>query len=271
MSSTDPAPGGQWTELAEAARAAAEHAARANAAHEDLSGRVGALEDLVEQIVNQITDVPAGGPWCWRYLDPYEQVALFHEVRDWVDWMVVRYQVGSVVMPCWYKHGAAIEELTALYVSWRATYQRKPRAYSDDLTAWHDRWFWPCIRRIESEHFFKGCTRLQHDQGKDRTVVTDPDAFATDMSALMDGVRSGMDAEQVHSLLDTREAIALRPKDPTSPIKWGDTWWAILANSPDGLWVPRPEHVGQNLDELMKSKQSQGQRPRRAADEGGSV
>lgn len=214
--------------------------------------RVGDVEETVVILGDLLGEVPVGGAWCWRYLDPYETAALLVELRDWVDWMVVRYEVGLKVLPCWYLHGPAIEELTALYVSWRSTYQQKPRAYSDDLTAFHDRWFWSCLERIGRYKIFSGCTPLKHRDEPPTPATTDPRAFAQFTEELLaPPVIAGQDAEAVHKAIDAGHAIALRPKDPMTPVKWRGTWWAVLANSPDGLWVPRPAAVCEHLEELL--------------------
>lgn len=220
--------------------------------------RVDDLEQLLSELGEVVFGTPEGGPWCWRYLDPYETVALFVQVRDWVDWMVPRYLVHQDVLPCWYLHGPAIEELTGLYVSWRSTYKSEPASYSDNLTAFHDRWFWPAIGRMRRLKFFNGCTPLEHKE-HDQTYLrtTNPAHFADNMTELMGGVTPGADAEQVHAAIAAKEAVPLRnhTKDPKTPVRWRGTWWAILANSPDGLWVPRPAHVCEKFEELLqKSK-----------------
>ena len=213
------------------------------------------VETLVSQLGEIIFGKPEGGPWCWRYLDPYETVALFVQVRDWVDWMVARYQVHRDVLPCWYLHGPAIEELTALYVAWRATYKVEPEPYSDTPIAFHDRWLWPCIARMSRLKFFNGCNPGQHkDPDETYLRTTDPERFTEAMTQLGDGVTPGADADQVHAAIVAGEAIPLRnhTKDPQTPVRWRGTWWAILANSPDGLWVPRPAHVCEKFEDLLK-------------------
>ena len=214
--------------------------------------RLGHTEEALEEVLAYLADTPAGGAWCWRYLDPYERVALFTELRDWVDWMTERYQVRTIVRPCWFKHGPVVEELTGLYVSWRSTFKEQPRAYNDEITAFHDRWFWPLMRRIEERKFFSSCDGRQHKESTLNMPATNMDEFEQTLGGVMEGVTPGENADAVHAAIEAGDALALRhpEKDPTTPVLWRGSWWAILANSPDGLWVPRPAHVAEKLQAL---------------------
>lgn len=230
---------------------------------EEVLDRLDAAERSVQGLVEYLQEAPAGGAWCWRYLDPYETQALFIELRDWVDWMVVRYNVDEYVRPCWFRHGVAIEELTALYVAWRSTYKEKPRAYSDDLTAFHDRWFWHALERLKTYRVFKSCTPIQHVDDNEQLTTRSED-FDPFTASLVAHVTAGADADTVHAAIDAGDADPLDPKDPTSPVRWNGTWWAILANSPNGLWVPRPAHVCAAFEDLFAKlhppKPAEGQR-----------
>lgn len=217
-----------------------------------LLSRVGGTEAALEEVMTYLADVPAGGAWCWRYLDPYERVALFTELREWVDWMSDRYKVRQLIRPCWFKHAPVVEELTGLYVAWRSTFKEQPRAYNDEIVAFHDRWFWPLMRRIEERKFFNTCDGRQHKESEVAMPGTNMDDFTQILEAAMQDITPGEDADAVHAAIDNGEALALRDpkKDTTTPVLWRGSWWAILANSPDGLWVPRPAHVAEKLQAL---------------------
>ena len=108
-------------------------------AFDSLSRRLGATKD---------------GPWTWRTLGPARTRELFIELRDWVDWLVPRYDLRGehhTIPPCWYRHPVAVEELTALMVAWRAAYSVDEAAPSDALINWHDRWLWPTLHRLNTQ------------------------------------------------------------------------------------------------------------------------
>lgn len=221
--------------------------------------RVDGTETALEEVMTYLADVPAGGTWCWRYLDPYEKVALFTELREWVDWMSDRYDVRKFIRPCWFKHPPVVEELTGLYVAWRGTFKEQPRAYSDEIIAFHDRWFWPLMRRIEERRFFNACDGRQHKETTVAMPGTDMSDFSHTLETVMENVTPGEEAEAVHAAIDNGDALALRDpaKDPTTPVLWRGSWWAILANSPDGRWVPRPAHVAEKLQALYNETHPQ--------------
>lgn len=60
---------------------------------ESLARRLESLEVLAETIADQMTQAPAGGPWSWRHLGPTQTRALLTELRDWVDWLIGRYDL----------------------------------------------------------------------------------------------------------------------------------------------------------------------------------
>lgn len=214
--------------------------------------RLETSETTINDILGVLANNPAGGSWCWRYLDAYEQVALLLELREWVDWMSERYAVRGLIRPCWFQHGPVVEELTGLYVSWRATFKEQPRTYSDDIVAFHDRWFWPVMRRVAERNWMQGCAGNTHKPPSVEVPPTNQRELDQYLGQVMTGVTPGQDAETVHAAIESGEATPLRDhlKDPTTPVFWRGSWWAILANSPDGLWVPRPAHVAEKLQAL---------------------
>lgn len=77
------------------------------------------------------------GRWSWRTASPEAAEALRADLTAWVVWLVERYGVGELVPACWYRHGAMVEELTALYAAWNAAYV-DIEARGFDPLYWHD-------------------------------------------------------------------------------------------------------------------------------------
>lgn len=78
--------------------------------------------------------------FCWEQLNRDDAAELWDELIDWVGWFRIRYEVGSEIPDCWFRHSRAVEELTALMVAHRAAYDAgngEEREYWSDLVAWH--------------------------------------------------------------------------------------------------------------------------------------
>ena len=57
-----------------------------------------------------------GGPIDWRRLEAQEAADVLAELTLWVGWLVERYSLDHrVVPPCWVRHDALLEVLTALW------------------------------------------------------------------------------------------------------------------------------------------------------------
>lgn len=61
----------------------------------------------------------------------------WHDLADWVTWLVATYRLTSAVPPCWPLHATVTEELVGLRVAWLG-------AWTDDAAAeavlsWHER------------------------------------------------------------------------------------------------------------------------------------
>ena len=120
-----------------------------------LADRLAAQEELLALLADEREAAAApGGPWAWRSLTPTQQEALLTELRDWVDWIRDRYQLGATrhqIPKCWAQHPVAVEELTALMVAWKAAYTGQAEGPFDGPIAWHDRWLWPCLIRLNEQ------------------------------------------------------------------------------------------------------------------------
>lgn len=63
-------------------------------------------------------------PTCWKtLLNGEERAERWDDLRSWVHWLVGRFALDyKTVPPCWWRHGAVIEELTALQDAWKLSY-----------------------------------------------------------------------------------------------------------------------------------------------------
>jgi len=83
-------------------------------------------------VIDDVNDVSRGRlpvdlfptlPLCWANLDGTETADAIEELDDWVAWVVDRYTLDHrTIPPCWDRHGALIEELSALRTAWLAAY-----------------------------------------------------------------------------------------------------------------------------------------------------
>jgi hypothetical protein len=59
----------------------------------------------------------------WRRLTDQDAPAVWNELRDWVEWFTVRFDIPvSTVPPCWWKHPRLVEELSGLHTAHIAGY-----------------------------------------------------------------------------------------------------------------------------------------------------
>ena len=97
---------------------------------------------------------------------------------DWVDELNGDYSLLSdyTIPPCWPAHPGVVEELAGLWRSWIHAVINDTRAKkhgSSDLTAWHDRWLWPCLQRLKSGHYRTTNCRHKHQLGHPAVAPTD--------------------------------------------------------------------------------------------------
>ncbi|MCA1220200.1 hypothetical protein [Streptomyces sp. 8L] len=67
---------------------------------------------------------PVGAPVRWHDLDGEQHSLLWPRFIHWVIWVADRYEMTTDQLPrqCWWKHGAVVEELTALWTSHESAY-----------------------------------------------------------------------------------------------------------------------------------------------------
>ena len=90
----------------------------------DLSERMRRAEDALTAGGGDPSQRGAGAAVDWNKLTPDEHAVLWPQFVDWVIWMADRYQLTNAQVPraCWYRHGAVVEELTALWTSHGSAY-----------------------------------------------------------------------------------------------------------------------------------------------------
>ena len=98
----------------------------------------------------------------------------------WVDQLNTDYSLLSdyAIPPCWPAHPGVVEELAGLWRSWTRTMiidETAKKNGETSLTAWHDRWLWPCLRRMKSGHYRTTNCRSKHQPEKVTTPITDSD------------------------------------------------------------------------------------------------
>ncbi|MGB3773108.1 MAG: hypothetical protein WBA00_18380 [Rhodococcus sp. (in: high G+C Gram-positive bacteria)] len=178
--------------------------------------------------------------FSWRYLDADASARLWDEVTDWVWWLRDRYELGETIPRCWYRHGAVMEEFTALMADWK-------RAYStgEGMSDWHSRGLWPLMDRLEQIAGFEQCVAdgCSHESGflhapdGTETVMEPVLETAEDDNANIGAVVVGILTEDVMlSAVVSGEAIALDARTDRGRYHLGGrlwTWSSIL-----GGYVP---------------------------------
>ena len=108
-----------------------------NTVAEQLAGFDAQIDWLASRMDSLEVGPVVPGRWSWRGLRPEAAEALLVELTAWVDWLVDRYDISELVPSCWNRHGAMVEELTALCAAWHAAYVDIDARGFDPLY-WHD-------------------------------------------------------------------------------------------------------------------------------------
>jgi hypothetical protein len=97
---------------------------------------------------------------CWRDLDAKTTRHELDRLNGWVTWLVKRYCIDhKTIPPCWARHGALTEELSALRTLWEVCYTgdaapADPATFHRELDA--------AQRRLREWSARRGCTRTEH-------------------------------------------------------------------------------------------------------------
>jgi hypothetical protein len=96
------------------------------------------IEDLLETLPEHWNEqAPRRSPGMlgitvinWRTLLPDEAPEAWTDLGEWVSWFSRRYNLPTRKIPlCWYKHGALVEELSALHTAWLVSYDSLDAGY----------------------------------------------------------------------------------------------------------------------------------------------
>jgi len=112
------------------------------------------------------SSAPIGGIVTnWRELADEDASERWEALREWVEWMTVRYNVPVSVIPaCWWKHDRLVEELSALHTAHLAAFDPSDAGYGP--IGWHERLAiaWPRL-----SHAYGGGCSTGHRPTKPRT------------------------------------------------------------------------------------------------------
>lgn len=137
---------------------------------------------LLEKFKKESQDRPVF--WSWKYATGEARGELWEIINDFVSWINHRYFAdyrSKQIVPCWYRHGAIVEELTGLWAAWwDASYNaKKPNTKMADF---HRRYFWPAMDQIWSlsgecikkgEHSIAGRSVVRADDEGMRAFISD--------------------------------------------------------------------------------------------------
>ena len=120
------------------------------------------VRELLEWLDDEDVIAPQGlvdRVWSWRYMPRWRALTVWVELVDWVEWLRGTYRLSGSVKGCWYRHPDVREELLALMVAHRKAYRPGISATdcTENLTAWHTQWLWPCITRMRV--WFEDCSK----------------------------------------------------------------------------------------------------------------
>jgi hypothetical protein len=96
----------------------------------------------------------------WRALTDEESPATWAKLGDWVTWFLDRYEIPTAKIPtCWWRHGALVEELSALHTAWLVSFDSTDAGYGP--IGWHER-LTVAMQRITG--WYHGQCAEQHQQ-----------------------------------------------------------------------------------------------------------
>ena len=112
-------------------------------------------------------------PVCWKILDRATAAREWPAMAEWVRWLATRYALAPrTIPPCWYSHGALVEELSALRTGWLAAFA--PDAPGSAPLDWHTM-FAASRSRLDESVSRGGCTKDDHRDDQTATWLTNVD------------------------------------------------------------------------------------------------
>ncbi len=92
----------------------------------------------------------------WRELDPADAGPVWEELGSWVAWARDRYELRKL-HPCWFKHPAAVEHLSALHTAWTVLFSEEDSGLGPVTFLEKLRGATPAIEKA-----LEGCTLKEH-------------------------------------------------------------------------------------------------------------
>ncbi len=112
-------------------------------------------------------------PICWPRLDRDEAYTAWQGLDAWIRWCVRRYGLDHrTIPPCWYRHGALIEELSALRTGWQAAHSAT--APGNAPLEWHAM-FMMARQRLQEWASRSGCHGGEHRAQQSSNWTDEPD------------------------------------------------------------------------------------------------
>ena len=112
-------------------------------------------------------------PVCWPRLDRGAAFTVWQGLDMWIRWCVRRYGLDHrTIPPCWYWHGALVEELSALRTGWQAAYA--PTAPGNAPLEWHAM-FSMSRQRLQDWVARSGCRPDEHRPHQSPSWADEPD------------------------------------------------------------------------------------------------
>ena len=109
-------------------------------------------------------------PLCWLALDDQERATHLRALGQWIGWLGDCYCLDHrIIPPCWEKHGALLEELSALWTAWRTAYATTSSGNAP--LDWHAQ-FAASRQRLTDWVAKTGCRNGEHRAGKPWHVVS---------------------------------------------------------------------------------------------------
>lgn len=157
------------------------------------------LQGAVKELLAELANYPAGGPWLWEALEPAAQRELWAELEAFVVWLQNRILCHHAsrerwIPPCWYKHPDAVEQLTALMVAHKASYHPKAKTPSHTLVDWFQKCLWPTMDTLRERLTLKECqTERRHVEPymPGERLVANGDAFTAFVDATVPDPETG--------------------------------------------------------------------------------
>lgn len=117
----------------------------------------------------------------WRRVRSIDAPLVWAELDAWVRWLVSRYAIDARELPpCWWSHGAVVEELSALHGSHRAALE--PSQHPGAALDWH-RSLWDSRSRLRDMTSRTGCTAREHRPSDAPPWAQPSSAYANELAA----------------------------------------------------------------------------------------